>query len=157
MSKITTMVAVAAILAAAAPMANAQMSPGHERYAAVTSTAPSEIIQPDQIRASKMIGSTVYDVQNRKIGKVEDLVLNKDGTVSAVVVDVGAFLGMGGKNVAVRPSDIKTNNNRLTLDLSKEQLQRMASYQLENENTGAGTSTSPVEGGHLGAGTGTPR
>ncbi len=64
---------------------------------------------------------------------------------------------MGGKNVAVRPSDIKTNNNRLTLDLSKEQLQRMASYQLENENTGAGTSTSPVEGGHLGTGTGTPR
>ncbi len=78
MSKITTMVAVAAILAAAAPMANAQTSPGHERYAAVTSTAPSEIIQPDQIRASKMIGSAVYDVQNRKIGKVEDLVLNKD-------------------------------------------------------------------------------
>lgn len=157
MSKIPTIVAFAAVLASAAPMANAQTSPGHERYAAVTSATPGEIIQPDQIRASKMIGSAVYDVQNRKIGTVQDLVLNKDGTVAATVVDVGSFLGMGGKDVAVKLSDIKTNNNRLTLDLTKEQLQRMAAYQLENRNTGAGTSTSPVEGGHLGTGSGTAR
>jgi hypothetical protein len=39
------------------------------------------LIQSDQVRASKMIGSTVYDVQNRNIGKVSDLVLNKNGTV----------------------------------------------------------------------------
>jgi hypothetical protein len=30
-------------------------------------------VQPDEIRASKMIGSAVYDVQNRKIGKVADV------------------------------------------------------------------------------------
>jgi hypothetical protein len=47
-------------------------------------------------------------------------------------------------------SDIKTNNNRLTLDRTKEQLQQMAAYQLENPDTGAGTSTSPATGGHLG-------
>ena len=74
-----------------------------------------------------MIGSAVYDVpENRKIGSVSDVVLNKDGKVDAVVIDVGSFLGMGGKNVAVLPSDIKTDNNRLTLDRSKEQLQQMA-------------------------------
>ena len=48
-----------------------------------------------------MIGSTVYDVQNRDIGSVKDLVINKDGRVAAAVVDVGTFLGMGGKYVAV--------------------------------------------------------
>jgi sporulation protein YlmC with PRC-barrel domain len=106
-------------------------------------------IQTDEIRASKMIGSAVYDVQNRDIGKVADVILNKDGKVDAIVVDVGSFLGMGGKDVAVLPSDIKSDNNRLTLDRTKEQLQQMASYNLENRNTGAGTSTSPVEGGRL--------
>jgi sporulation protein YlmC with PRC-barrel domain len=96
-----------------------------------------------------MIGSAVYDVQNRKIGSVDDVILNKNGKVDAVVIDVGSFLGMGGKDVAVLPSDLKTDNNRLTLDRTKEQLQQMASYDLKNTNTGAGTSTSPVEGGRL--------
>ena len=57
---------------------------------------------------------------------------------------------MGGKYVGIPISDIKTNNNRLTLDRTKEQLQQMAASQLENPNNGAGTSTSPATGGHLG-------
>ena len=136
MSKIHLTATVALALAAAAPVANAQ-------------TAATHSIQTDEIRASKMIGSAVYDVQNRKIGSVDDVILNKNGKVDAVVIDVGSFLGMGGKDVAVLPSDIKTDNNRLTLDRTKEQLQQMATYDLKNTNTGAGTSTSPVEGGKL--------
>jgi sporulation protein YlmC with PRC-barrel domain len=117
-----------------------------------TANRAEETIQADQIRASKMIGSTVYDVQNRNIGKVRDLVLDRDGKIAAVVVDVGTFLGMGGKIVAVKLSDLKTDNNRLTLDRTKEQLQQMANYRLENRTTGAGSTTSPVHGGKLGAG-----
>ncbi len=99
-----------------------------------------------------MIGSTVYDVQNRKLGHVKDLVLDRNSQVASVVIDVGAFLGIGGKYVAVSPREIKTDNNRLTLDLTKEQLQQAQNYRLENSYTGAGTSTSPVDGGHLGTG-----
>lgn len=98
-----------------------------------------------------MIGSTVYDVQNRNIGSVKDLILDRDGKIDAAVIDVGSFLGMGGKYVAVLLTDIKANNNRLTLDRTKEQLQQMAAYDLENRNTGAGSSTSPVTGGRLGS------
>ena len=136
----------AAIIAAAAPGAYAQTSTMPAARTAVT----RHIIQSDEVRASKMIGSTVYDLQNRNIGKVSDLVLNKDGTVDVVVLDVGSFLGMGGKYVGIPISDIKTDNNRLTLDRSKEQLQAMAAYQLENPDTGAGSSTSPATGGRLG-------
>src|SRR5215469_11240358 len=138
------MAVCAAIIATAAPVAFAQTHPTNTRAVA------NNTIQPNEIRASKMLGSTVYDLQNRNIGSVKDLVLNKDGKVDAAVVDVGSFLGMGGKLVAVPISDIKTDNNRLTLDRNKEQLQQMAAYDLENKNTGAGTSTSPVTGGHLG-------
>jgi len=118
-------------------------------------TAPG--IQSDEIRASKMIGSAVYDVRNRKIGSVQDLVLDRSGKIDAVVVDVGSLLGMGGKNVAVPLSDIKTDNNRLTLDRTKEQLQQMAEYRLEDRNSGAGTSTSLAQGGRLGTGGSTTR
>jgi sporulation protein YlmC with PRC-barrel domain len=136
----------AAIVSAAAPGAYAQTSTMPTTHAAVT----SHIIQSNEIRASKMIGSTVYDLQNRSIGKVSDLVLNKDGAVDVVVLDVGSFLGMGGKYVGIPISDIKSDNNRLTLDRTKEQLQQMAAYQLENPDTGAGSSTSPATGGRLG-------
>ena len=136
----------AAIVAAAAPGAFAQTSTMPATHTVVT----NHIIQSDEFRASKMLGSAVYDLQNRDIGKVSDIVLNKDGKVDAVVVDVGSFLGMGGKYVAIPLSDIKTDHNRLTLDRTKEQLQTMASYQLENPDTGAGSSTSPATGGRLG-------
>jgi len=154
--KNTTLSAVALALAlGAAPIAFAQTPPHGtpnrvEPYG--TTNRAGEVIQSDQIRASKMIGSAVYDVQNRKIGKVRDLVLDRSGQIAAVVVDVGSFLGMGGKNVAVKPSDIKTDHNRLTLDVTKEQLQQMANYRLDDRNTGAGSSASPVKGGHLGTG-----
>src|SRR5271156_654421 len=136
----------AAIVTAATPGAYAQTSAVPAARAAVT----THIIQSDEVRASKMIDSSVYDVQNRDIGKVKDLVLNKDGAVDVVVLDVGSFLGMGGKYVAIPISDIKTDNNRLTLDRTKEQLQQLAAYQLENPDPGAGSSTSPATGGRLG-------
>ena len=154
MTKTLSAVALALALGAA-PVAFAQTPPHGtanrvEPYG--TTNRAEEVIQSDQIRASKMIGSAVYDVQNRKIGKVRDLVLDRSGQIASVVMDVGSFLGMGGKNVAVKPSDIKTDNNRLTLDVTKEQLQQMANYRLEDRNTGAGSSASPVKGGHLGTG-----
>ena len=153
MSKIHLTAAVALALAAATPAAYSQTSTNRDTRVAATNAETALGIQPDEIRASKMIGSTVYDVQNRKIGSVQDLVLDKSGKVDAVVVDVGSFLGMGGKNVAISLSDIKTDHNRLTLDRTKEQLQQMAEYRLEDRNTGAGTSTSPTEGGRLGGST----
>jgi sporulation protein YlmC with PRC-barrel domain len=88
--------------------------------------------QSGELRASQMIGSTVYDVQNRNIGSVKDIVLDHEGKVAGVIVDVGAFLGAGGKYVAVSLNDFKTDNDRLTLNRTKEQLQAAQSYQLDN-------------------------
>lgn len=116
----------------------------------VPALAADQTIGPNQLRASKFIGSSVYDQNNEKIGSVEDLVLNKDGRAALAVVDVGSFLGVGGKDVAVSLNEIKTNNDRLTLDRTKQQLQAAPSYTLDDRNTGAGSSASPVTGGRLG-------
>jgi len=75
------------------------------------------------IDASKFIGQTVYasktdvtpdqkvtaDAQKDwdNIGDINELVLGQDGSVKAVVIGVGGFLGMGEKNVAVSMKDIK--------------------------------------------------
>jgi sporulation protein YlmC with PRC-barrel domain len=146
--------AVSALLLAASPLAFAQSSVTSRESAAVTNPTGTQI-QPNQVRASKILGSTVYDVHNRDIGSVKDLILDKDGRVAATVIDVGTFLGMGGKYVAVPLDAIKTDNNRLTLDMTKEQLQQAQDYHLVDRDTGAGSTTSPVTGGHLGTDSGT--
>jgi sporulation protein YlmC with PRC-barrel domain len=167
MSKLMTSAALAILVLLGAPAAFAADQPGapsapsastqqrnsaNQQGATATNPSGSDMIKPDQMRASKIIGGTVYDKNNQKIGDVKDLVLDKDGKVSDVVVDVGGFLGMGGKNVAVKISDIKSDNNRLTLDRTKDQLKQAADFKLDDRSTGAGTSASPVHGGQLGSG-----
>lgn len=150
--------AMAALMAVSAPTVNAAEQPRNtagQQGRTATNPAGSDQILPTQIRASKMIGANVYDRQNEKLGTVQDLVLDKDGRVGAVVVSVGSVVGVGGKNVAVRMSDIKTDNNRLTLDKTKQQLDQAANYQLTDQFTGAGKGPSPVTGGQVGSGSST--
>jgi sporulation protein YlmC with PRC-barrel domain len=63
----------------------------------VTSTVRLE----DGIRASKIIGAPVYNTQNERIGDVSDLYLGKQSQIAMSVIQVGGFLGIGGKLVAV--------------------------------------------------------
>jgi sporulation protein YlmC with PRC-barrel domain len=52
--------------------------------------------------ADDLIGTDVKSrVGEKDIGKINDLILDKDGQVVAVIVDVGGFLGMGSKSVAI--------------------------------------------------------
>ena len=131
----TTMIAVAFAAVLAAPAAYAQPIAPQNVGQPIQLLQVAFTTQSGDLRAGKLIGSTVYDVQNRNIGSVKDIVVDRDGRVSAVVVDVGAFLGVGGKYVAVRLNDIKTDNDRLTLNRSKEQLQAAQAYNLDNYST----------------------
>lgn len=155
MTKSNITATVAAILMATSPLAYAQSTTAPREVTATATNPTGTQIRTDQVRASKMLGSTVYEVQNRDIGSIRDLIIDKDGRVSAAIV--GTFLGMGGKYVAVPLDAIRTDNNRLTLDITKEQLQQAQAYNLENTDTGSGSTTSPVTGGHLGSASGTSR
>jgi sporulation protein YlmC with PRC-barrel domain len=126
--------AFAALITATTPLAYAQtLAPSQTTPRTDRSTPSAYTTGSGELRASQVIGSTVYDVQNRNIGSVKDIVLDRDGRITAIVVDVGAFLGVGGKYVAVSLNDIKTDNDRLTLNRSKEQLQAAQSYQLGHQ------------------------
>jgi len=52
-------------------------------------------------RASKFIGSAVYDDQNQKIGTVDDLIMSGKDKVAVAILSVGGFLGIGNKLVAI--------------------------------------------------------
>jgi hypothetical protein len=74
-------------------------------------------------RASKLIGSKVYQGDST-IGQIEDILVDLDrSTLVAVVLSVGGFLGVGEKLVAVPVNQIKVGTEaKFTTDLTKEQI-----------------------------------
>jgi sporulation protein YlmC with PRC-barrel domain len=71
--------------------------------------------QPGQWRASKLDGLNVYNQNNEKIGDISELVVDSRGTIQAVVVGVGGFLGMGERDVAIPFDQIKFVNEPLAV------------------------------------------
>jgi hypothetical protein len=43
----------------------------------------------DGLRASKLIGSAVFNDQNEKIGSIDDLILTRDNKVAMAIISVG--------------------------------------------------------------------
>jgi len=48
-----------------------------------------------------LIGASVYSYDNDNVGEIGEILLTEDGKTDAIVIDVGGFLGIGEKPVAV--------------------------------------------------------
>src|SRR3954451_12043466 len=58
-------------------------------------------------RASKVVGLSVYNNNNESIGSINDLLTDKSGSIKAVVIGVGGFLGVGEHLVAIPFDQVK--------------------------------------------------
>ncbi|WP_188311989.1 PRC-barrel domain-containing protein [Salinarimonas soli] len=57
---------------------------------------------PTGLRASKLEGIPVIDLDFKRVGEVKEVLIGKDGRVSAVILGIGGVLGVGERKVAVR-------------------------------------------------------
>lgn len=81
------------------------------------------------VRASKVIGSTVYNEQNERVGSVDDLIMTGDDKVTVAIISVGGFLGLGSKLVAVPFGQLKRDADRVVLTgATKDTLNGMPSF-----------------------------
>jgi PRC-barrel domain len=91
--------------------------------------------------ALDLIGSPVYSADNKNanvVGDISDLVVASDGTVDAVVIGVGGFLGIGEKDVAVPFDSIswKTGADGMlepVLAATREQLKAAPAFSRDNQ------------------------
>jgi sporulation protein YlmC with PRC-barrel domain len=118
----------ASTIAAAAAFA----SIGH---AATTMTAaPSE-----SWTVTNYYKQNVYDPKEAKIGTVDDVLVDKAGKVTGLVVGVGGFLGAGEKDVIVPFTSVKTakKNDKwwLTLDETKDSLKNAPGFKYDSAST----------------------
>jgi hypothetical protein len=84
-------------------------------------------------RLSKLIGSSVYNDQNEKIGSLDDLILKDGNRIAMGILSVGGARGMGNKLVAV-PFDqlhLETDKDQTKITMpgaNKEALKAMPTF-----------------------------
>ena len=106
-----------------------------DAYAATTmSAAPSE-----SWTVTNYYKQSVYDPKESKIGDVDDVLVDKSGKVTGLVIGVGGFLGAGEKDVIVPFNAIKTakKNDKwwLTLDQTKDDLKSAPGFKYDKAST----------------------
>jgi hypothetical protein len=85
-------------------------------------------------RASKVIGSSVVNDANETIGKIDDLLVTRDGKEPYVVLSVGGFLGMGTRMVVIRYDSLKFADNKIMLPGgTKDGLKMLPAFQYSKE------------------------
>jgi sporulation protein YlmC with PRC-barrel domain len=104
-------------------------------YAATSmSSAPTE-----SWTVTNYYKQAVYDPKESKIGDIDDVLVDKGGKVTRLVIGVGGFLGAGEKNVIVPFSAVKTakKNDKwwLTLDETKEDLKNALGFKYDKAST----------------------
>ena len=116
---------------AAAP-ADEDAATDDTQTAAIDRSTLSEVEEGD-IRAEDFVGTTVYGANDENVGEVGDVVLSDDGQVEAVIIDVGGFLGIGEKEVAVSMENLaflsdEDGSMYLYTQFTEEQLDAQPAY-----------------------------
>ena len=93
----------------------------------------------DGVTITDWYKQNVYDPSEHKIGEIVDVLVNKNGQVSAVMISVGGFLGMDTKDV-VAPfkaihATMKDNKWWLTMHTTKDALKNAPGYKYDKTST----------------------
>ncbi|RWB33450.1 MAG: PRC-barrel domain containing protein [Mesorhizobium sp.] len=107
-------------------------TPDQTQTAAIDKSALTEM-PINEIRSEDLVGTTVYGANDVNVGEIGDVVLTGDKKVDAVIIDVGGFLGVGEKEVAVGMDNLKfmtdkDGNRYLYTNFTKEQLEAQVAY-----------------------------
>ena len=111
-------------MAADRPMLN-QPAVEREGYASVAI---------DEMTAEDLTGARVYGAKDEDVGEISELLMTDDGKIDRAVIDVGGFLGIGERSVAVTFDElqiIRTDDGsdfRVYIDSTKEALEQQPEY-----------------------------
>ena len=108
------------------PFSDSQPSKAQPKPLAIV--APILAAEAVPVLGKKVVGPNDKDI----VGQVVDVLVDKDGKPTAVVIDVGGFLGVGSRKIAVdwqsltfRPSN---HDAPVQLSLDREQVQAAPEY-----------------------------
>ncbi|MCA6121067.1 PRC-barrel domain-containing protein [Bradyrhizobium sp. WSM 1704] len=83
--------------------------------------------------AHGILGRDVRSSANEDMGRIVDVIVDRDGKVRAAVIDFGGFLGVGSRKIvvdwnALRFSGVSSKTDSISLDLNKQQVSAAPEY-----------------------------
>src|SRR5882757_995403 len=83
--------------------------------------------------AHGILGRDVRGAANEDMGRIVDVIVDRDGKVRAAVIDFGGFLGVGSRRIvvdwnALRFAGVSNKSDSVSLDLNKEQVSAAPEY-----------------------------
>jgi sporulation protein YlmC with PRC-barrel domain len=127
MHKFSTRLVAAAAMAAVCSFA----APGF----AQTGAGAAHVTAEHGMRASKMMGMSVYNEQNQNIGSIVDIMVDSTTGVATAILSVGTFVGGGTKLVAVPLGHVKVDGSKAMMaGATKQALADMPIYNLGGGN-----------------------
>jgi sporulation protein YlmC with PRC-barrel domain len=104
---------------------NANAAPG---------TSPAE-----QFTVTNYYKQDVYDKADNKIGTVDDVLIDKQGRITALIIWVGGFLGVGQKDVSEQFNKVQLTKKNdkwyLVMDANKDALQNASGLRYDRNTT----------------------
>jgi hypothetical protein len=110
------------------------------------------VISPDDARG--ILGREVRSAADEDMGRIVDIVVDKEGKPRAAIIDFGGFLGVGSRKIAVdwtalKFSTISKKEDKVTLALTRDQVRAAPEYKDDQTAVvlGASGKLSPLEFG----------
>ncbi len=92
-------------------------------------------VERETLTAEALTGTEVYGSGDEWIGDVSELTLSEDGNINEVIVDVGGFLGIGVKPVALSFDEIEIMREadgevmRVFVSMTEEEIEALPTYE----------------------------
>ena len=140
MKTLATAVALAVISSAALAQSPSPNSMSRPTTASTESAKPATpAVLPKDFTVTNYYRQSVYDREDNSIGKVDDVLIDKDGKITSLIIGVGGFLGMGNKDVAVKFEEVKLMNKNdkwyLVMDANKDTLNSAPGLKYDRNTT----------------------
>jgi hypothetical protein len=78
----------------------------------------------------QVLGKTVYNENNEKVGRIDDLIIAPDSAVSFAIIGAGGFAGVGRHDVAIPVQQIKLQDGKFVLPgATKEAIKALPKFE----------------------------
>jgi len=79
-----------------------------------------------------ILGKTVYNDHNEKLGKVEDIIISPEKSLSYAILSVGGFIGLDTREVAIPIGQLKIDRDRIVLPgATKDNVRALPEFRYE--------------------------
>lgn len=107
----------------------AQQRAGQQPDPSMAGPGESAVDSLDTLGTDEIVGKKVVSHQGEEIGEIEDVVVDTSSELKLAVIDVGGFLGIGEKSVAVGFDQLQlSDDGRVRSDLTRESLETQPEY-----------------------------